>query len=108
MGTELIVGLDLAIVACAAMSGLFWYLASRRQVRRISPAAGASQSRSSLAEGKNKPSVIASAARSIFDAFRATPVRATTTPLALTAYGFHSAAYRMPHLPVAISQLANR
>jgi hypothetical protein len=28
--------LDLSIVACAALSGLFWYLASRRQVRRIS------------------------------------------------------------------------
>jgi hypothetical protein len=32
----LIIALDLAIVACAASSGLFWYLASRRQVRRIS------------------------------------------------------------------------
>jgi hypothetical protein len=32
----LIVALDLAIVACAALSGLFWYLASRRQVRRTS------------------------------------------------------------------------
>lgn len=36
MVPELILALDLAIVACAAMSGLFWYLASRRQVRRIS------------------------------------------------------------------------
>ncbi len=31
-----LIALDLAIVACAALSGLFWYLASRRQVRRIS------------------------------------------------------------------------
>jgi hypothetical protein len=31
-----VIVLDLAIVACAALSGLFWYLASRRQVRRIS------------------------------------------------------------------------
>ncbi len=31
-----IIALDLAIVAGAALSGLFWYLASRRQVRRIS------------------------------------------------------------------------
>lgn len=36
MEPELVVALDLAIVACAALSGLFWYLASRRQVRRIS------------------------------------------------------------------------
>jgi hypothetical protein len=32
----LIILLDLAIIACAALSGLFWYLASRRRVRRIS------------------------------------------------------------------------
>jgi hypothetical protein len=31
-----IVALDLAIAAGAAASGLFWYAASRRQVRRIS------------------------------------------------------------------------
>jgi hypothetical protein len=31
-----IIALDLAIVACAAASGLFWYIASRRQMRRIS------------------------------------------------------------------------
>lgn len=36
MEPKLVVALDLAIVACAALSGLFWYLASRRQVRRIS------------------------------------------------------------------------
>lgn len=36
METALIVALDLAIIVCAAASGLFWYLASRRQVRRIS------------------------------------------------------------------------
>jgi hypothetical protein len=36
MEPDLIVALDLAIVACAATSGMFWYLASRRQVRRIS------------------------------------------------------------------------
>jgi hypothetical protein len=30
-----VIALDLAIVACAALSGFFWYLASRRQVRRI-------------------------------------------------------------------------
>ncbi|HYW17578.1 MAG TPA: hypothetical protein VE891_15675 [Allosphingosinicella sp.] len=36
MQNPLIIGLDLAIVACAAASGLFWYLASRRLVRRIS------------------------------------------------------------------------
>jgi hypothetical protein len=36
MESPLIVALDLAIVACAAASGLFWYIASRRQVRRIS------------------------------------------------------------------------
>jgi hypothetical protein len=36
MQPELMILLDLAIVACAATSGLFWYLASRRQVRRIS------------------------------------------------------------------------
>lgn len=31
-----LVALDLALVASAALSGLFWYLASRRHVRRIS------------------------------------------------------------------------
>ncbi len=31
-----VIALDLAIVAGAALSGLFWFLASRRQVRRIS------------------------------------------------------------------------
>lgn len=36
MQIPLIVVLDLAIIACAAASGLFWYAASRRQVRRIS------------------------------------------------------------------------
>jgi hypothetical protein len=36
MTLGLTVALDLAIVAGAAVSGLFWYLASRRQVRRIS------------------------------------------------------------------------
>jgi len=35
MDTTLIVALDLAIIMCATTSGLFWYLASRRQVRRI-------------------------------------------------------------------------
>jgi hypothetical protein len=34
--TPLVIILDLAIILCAAASGLFWYLASRRQVRRIS------------------------------------------------------------------------
>ena len=31
-----VIALDLAIILCAAASGLFWYLASRGQVRRIS------------------------------------------------------------------------
>jgi hypothetical protein len=34
--TPLVIILDLAIILCAAASGLFWYLASRRHVRRIS------------------------------------------------------------------------
>ena len=36
MESALIIALDLAIVACAAASGLFWYIASQRQMRRIS------------------------------------------------------------------------
>ena len=36
MESGLIVALDLAIIACAAASGVFWYMASGRQVRRIS------------------------------------------------------------------------
>ena len=36
MESALIIALDLAIIACAAASGLFWYIASRGQMRRIS------------------------------------------------------------------------
>ena len=36
METLLVIALDVAIIVGAATSGLFWYLASRRQVRRIS------------------------------------------------------------------------
>lgn len=36
METALIIGLDLAVVGCAAAFGLLWYLASRSRLRRIS------------------------------------------------------------------------
>ncbi len=36
METLLVITLDVAIILCAAASGFFWFMASRRQVRRIS------------------------------------------------------------------------